>query len=158
MGSRQPQLHPNSGIAAAYVWHYSARMDMNEAVAKAISAERSIADLTVRELAAASGIPERSLMRVLTAERDIKVNQVADLAAALRVYPHEILEHAEQILARSRRDIAEVVTLRPPSNAGSGDDSAGRFAKLGSGREFAEGAAAHHDEVSIFEEQEKREE
>lgn len=132
-------------------------MDMNEAVAKAISAERSIADLTVRELAAASGIPERSLMRVLTAERDIKVNQVADLAAALRVYPHEILEHAEQILARSRRDIAEVVTLRPPADAGSGD-SESRFAKLGSGREFAEDAAAHHDEVSIFEEQEKREE
>lgn len=132
-------------------------MDMNEAVAKAISAERSIADLTVRELAAASGIPERSLMRVLTAERDIKVNQVADLAAALRVYPHEILEHAEQILARSRRDIAEVVTLRPPADAGSGDRES-RFAKLGSGREFAEDAAAHHDEVSIFEEQEKREE
>lgn len=133
-------------------------MDMNEAVAKAISAERSIADLTVRELAAASGIPERSLMRVLTAERDIKVNQVADLAAALHVYPHEILEHAEQILARSRRDIADVVTLRPPSDSGQTDDSGSRFGKLGSGRQFAADAAAHHDEVSIFEEQEQREE
>lgn len=34
----------------------------------------------------------------------------------------------------------------------------GRFGRLGSRREFAEDAAAHHDEISIFEEQEQREE
>ncbi|GAB2457819.1 hypothetical protein [Xylanimonas ulmi] len=92
-------------------------MDMNGAVAKAIGAERSIAEMTVKQLSDASGIPARSLMRVLGAERDIKVNQVADLAAALGVYPHELIEHAEQILARSSRDRGNVVTLRRPVGA-----------------------------------------
>jgi len=76
---------------------------MNEAVAKALSAERTIAGLTVRKLAEVAGIPERSLMRILQAERDIKVNQIELLAQALRLYPHEIIEHAEQILERSQR-------------------------------------------------------
>lgn len=79
-------------------------MDMNEAVAKAISAERSIAGMTVRQLADAAGIPERSLMRVLQAERDIKVNQVELIAEALKLYPHEIVEHAETILERANRE------------------------------------------------------
>lgn len=80
-------------------------MDMNEATSAAISAERAIAKLTVKELSALSGIPERSLMRILQAERDIKVNQIADLAAALRIYPHELIESAEIILARDGREI-----------------------------------------------------
>lgn len=91
-------------------------MDMNEAVAKALQAERAIADLTVRALAKKAGIPERSLMRVLLAERDIKINQVAQLAAAMDLYPHEILERAEQILTRHQRTLAgdaEVIPLPP---------------------------------------------
>ncbi|MHB1063568.1 MAG: helix-turn-helix domain-containing protein [Georgenia sp.] len=86
-------------------------MDMNDAVARAISAERSIAKMTVKALAKDSGIPERSLMRVLQAEREIKVNQVAQLATALGVFPHEIIEHAEQILARHERGPASVIHL-----------------------------------------------
>lgn len=92
-------------------------MDMNEAVAKAISAERSIAGMTVKELAAEAGIPERSLMRVLQAERDIKVNQVEQIANALRLYPHEIIEHAETILERSRREAPpQLVPLNVPTS------------------------------------------
>lgn len=86
-------------------------MDMNEAVAKAIGAERSIAGLTVRELATLTGIPERSLMRILQAERDIKVNQVEQIAGALRLYPHEIIERAEVILERAAR-LAPVIDGR----------------------------------------------
>lgn len=78
-------------------------MDMNEAVAKAISAERSIAGVTIRKLSTQAGIPMSSLMRVLQAEREIKVNQVAAIAAALELYPHEIIEHAETILSRANR-------------------------------------------------------
>lgn len=48
-------------------------MDMNQAIAKAISAERAIAGMTVRELSEASGIPVSTLMRILSAERDIKI-------------------------------------------------------------------------------------
>ena len=79
-------------------------MDINEATARAIAAERAISGLTVRELAARAGIPERSLMRVLQAEREIKVVQVAQLAEAFDIHPHEILERAEVILARAERD------------------------------------------------------
>lgn len=78
-------------------------MDMNEAVSKAIGAERVIAKLTVRELAASSGIPERSLVRVLQNEREIKVNQVAQIAGALGIYPHELIETAENLLEREGR-------------------------------------------------------
>jgi len=77
-------------------------MDINEATAKAISAERAIAKITVRDLSQRSGIPMSSLMRVLQAEREIKVNQIALLAAAFEIYPHEIIEHAERILERDR--------------------------------------------------------
>lgn len=82
---------------------YAARMDINEATARAIAAERAIAGITVRALAAKAGIPERSLMRVLQAEREIKVVQVAQIAQALEIYPHEIIERAEVILARSEK-------------------------------------------------------
>lgn len=78
-------------------------MDINEATAKAISAERAIAGLTIRELAVKSGIPLTSLQRVLSAEREIKINQIALIATALDVYPHEIVENAEKILDRETR-------------------------------------------------------
>lgn len=83
-------------------------MDMNEATAKAITAERAIADLTVRELSERSGIPLSSLMRILGAEREIKVNQIAKLAEALALYPHEIIESAENILDRDGRDLRPI--------------------------------------------------
>lgn len=91
-------------------------MDMNKAVAKAIGAERNIAGLTVRKLAAVSGIPERSLMRILQAERDIKINQVQAIARALKLYPHEIIEHAEQILARASREAPTLIALNGPAS------------------------------------------
>ena len=92
-----------SGIDNAEIGAYAARMDMNEAVAKAVGAERTIADMTVRKLAEEAGIPERSLMRILQAEREINVNQIEKLARAFKLYPHEIIEHAETILERAER-------------------------------------------------------
>ena len=100
---RKSKSTPISTVALPLLVRYTVRMDMNEAVAKAISAERNVAGLTVRKLAELAGIPERSLMRVLQAERDIKVNQVEQIAHALRLYPHEIIERAEIILERSTR-------------------------------------------------------
>ncbi|WP_156322576.1 helix-turn-helix domain-containing protein [Leucobacter musarum] len=88
-------------------------MDMNEAVAKAIGAERNISGMTVRALSDAAGIPERSLMRILQSEREIKVNQVAQIAEALRLYPHEIIEHAETILERAERDAPTLANVTP---------------------------------------------
>ncbi len=112
---RKFRVVPISALTMPLWVYYAAHMDMNEAVAKAIGAERTISGMTVRTLSEAAGIPERSLMRILQSEREIKVNQVAQIAEALRLYPHEIIEHAEVILERAKRDaptLANVVPLR----------------------------------------------
>jgi len=82
-------------------------MDMNEAVSKAIAAERAIAGITVRDLSARARIPMSSLMRILGNDRQIKVNQIAQIASVLEIYPHEIIEHAENLMERAEE-------TRPP--------------------------------------------
>ena len=94
-------------------------MDINEATAKAIQAERAIAGLTVRELSARSGIPMSTLMRMLGAQREIKVTQVEQVADAMDVYPHEIIEQAEVIMGRAaravERPIAHLAVVSDPA-------------------------------------------
>lgn len=109
MGNMQAPNLPNTGLLVVQSGQYAARVDMNEATAAAIQAERAIAKMTVRALSEKSGIPMSSLMRVLQAERDIKVNQVAVLATALKIYPHELIESAEAILAREGRGLVALV-------------------------------------------------
>lgn len=75
-------------------------MDMNHAIAKAISAERAIAGMTVRELSEASGIPVSTLMRILSAERDIKINQIAQLARAFHTTPADLVWRAQELIRR----------------------------------------------------------
>lgn len=118
-------------------------MDMNDATAKAIAAERAIANLTVKRLAEISGIPERSLMRVLQAERDIKVTQVAQIATALGIAPHEIIARAEEILARPVvRHLSVVGDSRDQSEMSVADESLElRVAKAGDPREEQDGRA-----------------
>ena len=69
-------------------------MDMNDAVAKAISAERGATGLTIKELSKKSGIPERTLVRLLKSEREIKVNQLEKLADAFGITPMKLLDEA----------------------------------------------------------------
>lgn len=78
-------------------------MDINEAVSKAIAAERSAAHLTIKELAEKSGVPERTLIRILQNERNINVMQVAQIANAVGIYPHELIESAERFIERDGR-------------------------------------------------------
>lgn len=81
-------------------------MDINEATAKAIAAERSAAGLTIKELSEKSGVPERTLIRMLKNERDIKVTQIAQLAEVFGINPHELIEEAEKFIARAARAYA----------------------------------------------------
>lgn len=81
-------------------------MDINEATAKAIAAERSAAGLTIKELSEKSGVPERTLIRMLKNERDIKVTQIAQLAEVFGINPHELIEEAEKFIARAARNEA----------------------------------------------------
>lgn len=75
-------------------------MDMNEAVAKAISAERGAAGMTIKELAEKSGVPERTLIRLLKAERDIKVDQLAALADVFGITPAALIAEAQKYQKR----------------------------------------------------------
>lgn len=75
-------------------------MDMNHAIAKAISAERAIAGMTVREVSEASDISVSTLMRILSAERDIKINQIAQLAEAFHTTPADLVWRAQEIIRR----------------------------------------------------------
>ena len=78
-------------------------MDINEATAKAIAAERSAAGLTIKELSEESGVPERTLIRMLKNERDIKVTQIAQLSEVFGINPHELIEEAEKFIDRAAR-------------------------------------------------------
>lgn len=91
-------------------------MDMNEAVAKAIASERAIAGLTVRDLSDKSGISLSTLMRLLNAERDIKLFQIVQLAEVFGITPHRLVENAEEILKRDIR-------LRPENYALAASDA-----------------------------------
>lgn len=80
---------------------YNLSMDRNQAVAKAIAAERAISGLTVRQLSAVSGVPVSSLMRILGSEREIKVTQLEQLATAFGITPVDIIMRAQEIRERA---------------------------------------------------------
>ena len=80
---------------------YNLSMDMNQAVAKAIAAERAIAGLTVRELSTRADIPLSTLMRILGAEREIKVTQLMQLATAFGITPADLVMRAQEIRERA---------------------------------------------------------
>ena len=88
---------------------YNLSMDMNQAVAKAVAAERAISGLTVRQLSAVSGVPVSSLMRILGAEREIKVTQLEQLATAFGITPVDIILRAQEIRERAEAQPLPVV-------------------------------------------------
>lgn len=128
---------------------YTVHMDMNEATSKALAAERSAAHLTIKELAEKSGVPERTLIRLLKNERNINVIQIAQIASAVGVYPHEIIESAERFLERADRGPVTLETPHvsdiPPTDAtpalADADAGAGDAARVARRRELAETAA-----------------
>lgn len=98
-------------------------MDMNEATSKAIAAERSAARMTIKELAKESGVPERTLIRLIKNERNINVNQLAQISNAIGLYPHELIETAERYLKRENKKETSSVdqTLSTPTDNVSDD-------------------------------------
>ncbi len=79
-------------------------MDMNEATAKAIAAERGASGLSIKALSEKSGIPERTLIRILKDERDIKINQVAQLCEVFGILPSTLMEEAQKFQLRESSD------------------------------------------------------
>lgn len=78
-------------------------MDMNEALAKAVNAERGAAGMTIKELAEKTGISERTLIRLLNSERDIRVNQLAAFAKVFNITPVKLVEEAEDFKTRAEQ-------------------------------------------------------
>lgn len=48
-------------------------------------------------------MPERTLIRMLKNERDIKVTQIAQLSEVFGINPHELIEEAEKFVDRANR-------------------------------------------------------
>ena len=48
-------------------------------------------------------MPERTLIRMLKNERDIKVTQIAQLSEVFGINPHELIEEAEKFVDRTNR-------------------------------------------------------
>ena len=46
-------------------------------------------------------MPERTLIRMLKNERDIKVTQIAQLSEVFGINPHELIEEAEKFVDRA---------------------------------------------------------
>lgn len=101
-------------------------MDINEAMAKSISAERAAAGLTIKELAEKSTINERTLLRLLKSERNINVRHVALLAEVFDLKPHELVKQAEIYMQRELRKKMEQPepSANPESSASSVPPSA----------------------------------
>lgn len=69
---------------------------LNGAVVRQVKAERAASGMTIDELAAASGIPVRSLVRYLNFERAISLELVDKLSAGLGLSPATLLTRARE--------------------------------------------------------------
>ncbi|WP_422114152.1 helix-turn-helix transcriptional regulator [Gardnerella sp. DNF00622A] len=98
-------------------------MDINEAMAKSISAERAAAGLTIKELAEKSTINERTLLRLLKSERNINVRHVALLAEVFDLKPHELVKQAEIYMQRELRKKMEQPEPSAHSESSASSDS-----------------------------------
>lgn len=76
---------------------------MSRAAGLAIESERVAARLTQEQLWTAAGISKATYLRIADGSRPVRINVLAALAAALGLEPHELIERAEQILAREQR-------------------------------------------------------
>lgn len=74
---------------------------LNAALAATLNGERVASGMTFDELADASGIPKRTLLRkVSTTERHLNVEDVSRIAAAFNLTVVEVLARAEDRLRR----------------------------------------------------------
>ncbi|WP_161512738.1 helix-turn-helix domain-containing protein [Actinomyces howellii] len=90
---------------------------LNAAVAAELRAERSAQKMTIDILAARSGIPKRTLLRLLNAERGVTLASLFAIASALTVDVVVIVQRAEERLARDEEGAvgAGSVTALPTS-------------------------------------------
>lgn len=134
---------------------YNAHMDINEAISRVLSAERSAAHLTIKELSVQADIPERTLIRVLKGERDINVLQIAKLAPVFGLYPHEIMDSAEKLIERADRGtVPDLSTTDIDSSVDPADEANAALADADNGIDIDAWADRIKAEDSVSEEKE----
>lgn len=74
--------------------------ELGRAVAAALRAERAAAQLTQHELAQRSGLGYQTVMRLEKGERSPNVSQLAALCAVFGLSMSELVERAEERLAK----------------------------------------------------------
>lgn len=114
------------------------RGDLSRRVSEEIRAERARQRRTQKDVYTAAGMASSTYVRLETGERVVDVEQLAKVAEALGLRPYVLVQRAET----EPQDVAPVIE--------------GRFKQMGSGREFAQNAAAQLGKRSIFDEQEQR--
>lgn len=67
---------------------------LNGAVVRQVKAERAASGMTVEQLAVASGLGARSLIRYLNFERQLTLDMIDKLAAGLGMSPKDLLARA----------------------------------------------------------------
>lgn len=83
-------------------------LGLNAALAATLNGERVACGMTFEQLAKASGIPKRTLMRkISTLERHLSIEETRMIAAAFGLTPVDVLERAEDRLARKGEDSAK---------------------------------------------------
>ena len=68
---------------------------MNAALAATLRAERAVKRITIDELALKSGIPKRTLIRLINAERALNIGHIVSLADALELPIEVLIERAK---------------------------------------------------------------
>lgn len=87
---------------------------INRAMAAEIKAERVAQDMTIKDLAKASGVPEGTLNRMTSKDiRDINITQMALIAEALGMTLVELVSRAEARAARISASEARVTNVTP---------------------------------------------
>jgi hypothetical protein len=73
---------------------------LNRAVAAEFRSEQGRAQLKIPELVIRTGISERTLHRILNAQKDITVIELGRISYGLHVFPHDVLRKAEEAVDR----------------------------------------------------------
>ena len=101
---------------SAPFWPYSAHMDTHKAqnarkqsalsiaLADTLRAEMGVARISLRDLSKRSGVPERTLSRLVSGERTIDVTQLDGIAKALELSSLQLLEMAETRARAAERE------------------------------------------------------
>lgn len=91
--------------------HRDPSAGINAALAAELRAERAAQQMTVDALAERSGVPKRTLIRLLNAERAIAVEPLCDIAGAFGVSVTTLVGRAERRLSEQER--AETASVTP---------------------------------------------